>query len=226
VTAGHGAWPRDRHPLGSTGRGRDQPAFVKVWNGTRRIELAAGGDRGGSGLSAGGGGSAGEAELRRLVERGDLDAARQLAALLVDSDRSAEAARCFEMLAESGDAEGAYNRGVLELHAGRKREAELWFRQAAKGGHAKSALALGSLLQGSGRIEEGTQWVERGLRAGGAAHVEFVGTADWADVSAVVRSGADPQAAYEQGHRSLVAGTVAVAERWFQRQRRPATSRP
>ena len=139
--------------------GRGPLLVLSVWNGR---------------VSAGSGGSAPEEGLRRLVERGDLDAARQLAVLLVGSDRAAEAARCFELLAESGDAEGAYNRGVLDLHAGREREAEPWFRRAAEGGHAKSAVVLGSLLQGSGRTEEGTQWIERGVRAGGAADAEFV----------------------------------------------------
>ena len=129
-------------------------------------------------------------------------------------------------MAESGDAEGAYNRGVLDLHAGRERDAEPWFRRAAEGGHAKSTVVLGSLLQGSGRTEEGTQWIERGVRAGGAADAELVGTMDAADGSEVVRSGADAQEAFEQGHRSLRPAQWPRLSGGSNGQRRPATSTP
>ena len=112
--------------------------------------------------------------LRQAAEAGDMDAATELADLLMDEDDLSGAEHWNRRAAEADNHDGIVGLGIVLLGQGRLEEAEPWLRKGAADprraetpGYCEGA--LGRCLFLLGRFDEAEQW----LAIGAAADYEF-----------------------------------------------------
>lgn len=135
-----------------------------------------------------------EAQLADLAERGDSDAAFDLALHHQYEHEDPEtAARFYLVAAEAGDLNAPNNLAGIHRRAERWEEAETWFRRGIAGGDDVAAVNLAGMLRHLGREEESRGLLEE---AAGRGHADAMETL---------------------ARRSFSAERWEDAERWFRR---------
>lgn len=113
-----------------------------------------------------------EARLRKAAERGDMNAACELAEMLEDDRDLAGAERWYRFAAAAGHMEAANDLGLMLFKMGEFEEAEPWVRKAATSNDPEDPLIaqygagmLGMCLVELGRPDEAEQWLVIGADA-------------------------------------------------------------
>jgi WD40 repeat protein/TPR repeat protein len=91
---------------------------------------------------------------RRAYEGGYQEAAKNLAELLRQTGRQAEAIEYYERAAKAGVTGAARDLGQLHEQLGQLGEAERWYRRGAEAGDRNAAEGLRQLLQRQGRVSD------------------------------------------------------------------------
>lgn len=115
-----------------------------------------------------------EARLRQAAEAGDMDAAIELADMLMDEGDMSGAERWNRHAAEADNHDGIVGLGVVFIRQGRFEEAEPWLRRGVADPRREETpgyceALLGHCLFMLGRFDESEQW----LVTGAAANVDF-----------------------------------------------------
>jgi tetratricopeptide (TPR) repeat protein len=114
------------------------------------------------------------ARLRQAAEAGDMDAANDLAGVLMDEGDLSGAEQWNRRAAEGGNHDGIVDLGIVLLKQGRFEEAEQWLRKGAADPRSAETQGycealLGKCLFMLGRFDEAEQW----LAIGAAANIDF-----------------------------------------------------
>ena len=115
-----------------------------------------------------------EARLRQAAEAGDMDAATELAGMLVEDGDLSGAEQWNRRAAEADNHDGIVDLGVVLMRQGRFEEAEPWLRKGATDPRHEEApgfceAVLGHCLFMLGRFDEAEQW----LATGAAANIDI-----------------------------------------------------
>lgn len=112
--------------------------------------------------------------LRQAAEAGDMDAATELADMLMDVEDLSGAEQWNRRAAEEDSLDGIVGLGIVLCHQGRFEDAEPWLRKGAADprraetpGYCEAV--LGKCLFSLGRFDEAEQW----LAIGAAADIDF-----------------------------------------------------
>jgi tetratricopeptide (TPR) repeat protein len=115
-----------------------------------------------------------QARLRQAAEAGDMDAANELAGLLMDEDDLSGAEHWNRRAAEADNHDAMSDLGLVLCKQGRFEEAEPWFRKAVADPRSAETpgyceAMLGKCLFTLGRFDEAEQW----LAIGAANDIDF-----------------------------------------------------
>ncbi|MFD4863985.1 serine/threonine-protein kinase [Streptomyces sp. NPDC058412] len=111
----------------------------------------------------------------QAAEAGYTEAMFDLALLLEDTGRTAEAEAWYRKAADTRNTDAMNNLGLLLEGTERGAEAETWYRKAANAGNTNAMQNLGLLLLNSGRTAEAEAWYRKAADAGNAVCMNNLG---------------------------------------------------
>jgi TPR repeat protein len=120
-----------------------------------------------------------ETSIRKAAETEDGLAMANLAVLLREYGRTAEAEQWLHKAVEAGNSNAMLLLSGLFAEHGRAAEAKLWLRKGAGLGDREAMLFLGAVLAEEGRTAQAERWTRQAAEAGHTDAMFFLGSLLW-----------------------------------------------